>query len=136
MHYELTSVGPSGNGGDLLLKVYRRPNWWDRLLRRSSGPTAYYGPHPQWVTMEGYLASQHMQHVLDELCKRQRADGPPRGATSWKMLEPRGENDHDKLAGPAGAMPTNPEQLIANATGELAKPRIGGGAEGRIKSEG
>jgi hypothetical protein len=122
MSYEIDAIEPSGNGIDLVLKLRRRPSWWQRLWGEREQPVAFFGPRPHWITMDGREAPPHVQRAVDAVWHRYDAVRQPRIAEAWNLLDPKGDEEHRQMAHRAAGLPPDTNRQIAQATGEPLGP--------------
>jgi hypothetical protein len=99
--YEFIEARPSGNGSDVILKVRRRPSWWDTLLGRDNGEAAFFGPRSGWITMDGRTAPRGVQRALDAIWEREHGRTQSLGVEAWNRVEPPTADDQQHLAGRA-----------------------------------
>ncbi len=106
MRFQFRSLGPSGNGVDFILAVERQPSAWDRLFGAGSAVEEFFGPHPQWVTMQGLAVEPAMQRRLDGFWRSQLQgrDGCRAGDVGpWTGLEPAPESGESARVRPMPA---------------------------------
>jgi hypothetical protein len=89
MRYKFLSVTESGNGTDFIMAVEKQPRLWQRWLGRRVEEVEFFGPHPEWVTMQGMIAPPRVQQILDEFWKANLPKkGDWRNVAPWAYLEP------------------------------------------------
>ena len=118
MHYDFVAIEPSGNGRDFILKVERRPSWFEGLLGAQAGPEAFYGPRPAWVRMEGPVASRSEQRALEAIWQQHNV-GLAVAADPWKAVEPTGDEQHSQMPGRATGVAT---KFVQGAIATAPKP--------------
>jgi hypothetical protein len=94
MKYQFVSLAESGNGVDFIILVERQPNVWQELLGRCPERLAFFGPRPQWITMEGIVAPRRVERVLNRFWNEHRPEKSEH-ASAAALTTRRGDELHE-----------------------------------------